>query len=284
MSAPGWYPDPGGLPGRYRYWDGATWTNQVTSQPAGPDPGQPNQFGVATGAAPVPGKTGAGRRWLIALVAVAIALIVVVVLAVRGLSGVLAGTPGVPGGQPSDNVCPRPEADSSPTPQPNDGRIHSGPLSYAKLPAPWGEPTTAKDVPFGRDVQEQFVQTERTSKLNWGAAVLVGELVAGDGFFAPKDGAEIVLRCVTGTFYGDAEVTRHDTKSQAMKVDGHDAWILESDLSFTIPELEATNELLTVVIIDLGNGTAGLFAASIPGNAPQHNAPARQAMESLRVS
>ena len=43
---------------------------------------------------------------------------------------------------------------------------------------------------------------------------MVGELVAGDGFFEPKDGAEIVLRCVTGTFYGDAEVTRNDSTAR----------------------------------------------------------------------
>ncbi|WP_084635077.1 DUF2510 domain-containing protein [Propionicicella superfundia] len=26
MSQPGWYPDPGGAPGQFRYWDGTTWS------------------------------------------------------------------------------------------------------------------------------------------------------------------------------------------------------------------------------------------------------------------
>ena len=160
--------------------------------------------------------------------------------------------------------------------------MHGGALSYPMLPAPWGAPEPNTEVPFGRDVLQQFVQTEKTPALSWGAAVMVGELVAGDGFFAPKDGAEIVLRCVTGTFYGNAEVTRHDTKSQAVTVDGHDGWLMESDLSFSIPGLEATNELLTVVIVDLKTGSAGLFASSVPGNTPQYNEPAKQAMEGLR--
>ena len=47
---------------------------------------------------------------------------------------------------------------------------------------------------------------------------------------------------------------------------------------------EATNELLTVVIVDLENGSAGLFASSVPGNTPQYNEPAKQAMEGLQVS
>lgn len=307
MSTPGWYPDPGGQPGAYRYWDGTGWTNQLTSDPGGaapvPPSGGPGPSGSASGGAggsawgPTTGLPGAGgattyaaaptrssRRWLIGLIAVAVALIVVVVLVVRGLGGVLGGVPGLPGGDPSTNVCPQPETSSSPTPQPADGRVHSGPLSYPKLPAPWGEPLPNTEVPFGRDVLQQFVQTEQTPTMSWGAAVMVGELVAGDGFFEPKDGAEIVLKCVTGTFYGDAEVTRNDTVSKAMTVDGHQAWIMESDLSFSITGLEATNELLTVVIVDLENGSAGLFASSVPGNAPQYTAPAEQAMRGLRVS
>jgi hypothetical protein len=286
MSAAGWYPDPGGVPNLYRYWDGRAWTTQLSQQPGGAPGGQsgPVSSSGPTGSAqpPAPPTKRSGRGWLIALLAVVV--VVVGVLAVRGLSGVLTGAPGLPGGDPSANVCPTPEASGTPTPQPNDGRVHSGPLSYPMLPAPWEAPAAPEnEVPFGRDVLQQFVQTEQTSTLRWGAAVMVGGLVAGDGFFAPKDGAEIVLRCVTGTFYGDAEVTRHDTVSQSMTVDGHDAWIMESDLSFSIPGLKATNELLTVVIVDLQNGSAGLFASSVPGNAPQYNEPAQQAMEGLRV-
>ncbi len=307
MSTPGWYPDPGGQPGAYRYWDGSGWTNQLTSQPAGPPAGpatgpansNPNPTGSAAGPAWSPTSTGAtagtgtagyaatppkkGRGWLVALIAVAVVLVIVVVLVVRNLGGALVGLPGLPGGNPSSNACPQPEANSSPTPRPPDGRVHSGPLSYPQLPSPWGAPLPNNEVPFGRDVLQQFVQTEQTPTMSWGAAVMVGELVAGDGFFEPKDGAEIVLKCVTGTFYGDAEVTRHDTVSKAMTVDGHDAWIMESDLSFSIEGLKATNELLTVVIVDLENGSAGLFASSVPGNSPQYNAPAERAMQGLRV-
>lgn len=280
MSSPGWYPDPGGVPNLYRYWDGQAWTTQLTSQPGGPPPVPPAQAGPSGTAS----RKRSGRGWLIALLAVGVAVVVVAVLAIRGLSGGLGGLTGSPGGDPSSDVCPKPEADSSPTPQPNDGRVHSGPLSYPMLPAPWGAPEPNTEVPFGRDVLQQFVQTEKTPTLSWGAAVMVGELVAGDGFFAPKDGAEIVMRCVTGTFYGNAEVTRNDILSKAVTVDGHDAWQMDSDLSFSISGLEATNELLTVVIVDLENGTAGLFASSVPGNTPQYREPAKQAMDGLQVS
>ena len=51
--------------------------------------------------------------------------------------------------------------------------------------------------------------------------MLVGELVAGDGFFSPKDGAAIVVKCVSGTFYGDSAVTRNDRRNESIQVDGH---------------------------------------------------------------
>lgn len=294
MSTPGWYPDPGGVPNLYRYWDGRAWTTQLSPQPGPPTAPPTGSYGPTGPQGPVgtttpgfgqlPPTKRRGRGWLIGLIALGVAIIVVVVLAVRGLSGVIGGGSRLPGGNPSADVCPKPEASSTSTPQPNDGRVHSGPLSYPRLGAPWGAPLPNSEVPFGRDVQQQFLQTERTPTMRWGAAVMVGELVAGDGFFAPKDGAEIVLRCVTGTFYGNAAVTRNDTKSQAITIDGHDAWIMESDLSFSIPGLKAKNELLTVVIVDLKNGSAGLFAASVPGNFPQYNAAAEASMKGLRVS
>lgn len=281
MSSPGWYPDPGGQPG-YRFWDGREWTSRLSTRPV--TAGQPGSPGSSRGElTPAPPTRQPWRGWLVAL-AVAVAIVVVAVLAVRGLGGALDGLPGVSGGDPSADVCPQREARGTPDPQPNDGRVHSGPLSYPMLPGPWEQPIPENYVPFGRAVLQQFVETERAPGVRWGAAVMVGELVAGDGFFAPRDGAEIVLRCATGTFYGDAAVTRDDSLSQAMTVDGHDAWIMKSNLSFAVPGIEATSELLTVVIVDLDNGSAGLFASSVPGNTPQYSEAARRAMEGLRVN
>ena len=56
----------------------------------------------------------------------------------------------------------------------------------------------------------QSVVIERSQNQTWLAAVLLGELVAGDGFYAPRDGAAVVVRCVSGTFYGRSAVTRED--------------------------------------------------------------------------
>ena len=35
MAQPGWYPDPGGQQGMFRYWDGSAWTQQLSANPGG---------------------------------------------------------------------------------------------------------------------------------------------------------------------------------------------------------------------------------------------------------
>ena len=149
-------------------------------------------------------------------------------------------------------MCPEPET-ATPEPQPGDGRVHAGKLSYPELGSPWSAPEPEGGVAFGKGVLIQSVEIERTpANQRWLAAVLVGELVAGDGFFSPKDGAAIVVKCVSGTFYGDSAVTRDDKRNEAIRVDDHDAWVIESQLGFDVPGIQAKSERLIVVIVDTG--------------------------------
>lgn len=41
MTNAGWYPDPAGQPNAYRYWNGQTWSQETTYNPASPAPGTP---------------------------------------------------------------------------------------------------------------------------------------------------------------------------------------------------------------------------------------------------
>lgn len=41
MSGAGWHPDPAGVPGRLRWWDGQAWTDHVHDPPAPPAAGSP---------------------------------------------------------------------------------------------------------------------------------------------------------------------------------------------------------------------------------------------------
>ena len=221
-----------------------------------------------------------------------VAIVVVIILLVRTLGGsdpdpVDPVAPSDPSSSSSQSDAPCPTTSSSPTAKtqhPNDGRVHGGPISYPQLGSPWSEPQTDSRVPFGSDVQEQAVETEPggAGKQRWVAAVLIAQLMAGDGFFTPEQGSQIVARCIAGTFYGDNPVQRHDQVSKKITVDGHDAWYLKSHLTFDIDGLKAKGETMVIVIINAG-ATSGLYYASIPDNAKQYQSDADQALQKLTV-
>ncbi|MFL6025808.1 MAG: hypothetical protein ACJ72K_02670, partial [Friedmanniella sp.] len=261
-----------------------------------PTPAQHYQ-GAPTRVQPPPGPGSAYARyqqvqkrrspvgWWLAGAAVLVAIVVVAVIAVRGTTSG-GGFAGVPGRQGTQSACPpEQEATAEPTPDPNDGRVHGGPVSYPELGAPWGPPNPDTRVPFGSDALTQTV----TDQLNydgrghsWVASILVAELQAGDGFFSPKQGSEVVVKCILGAFYGDAPVTSDVQVNKQATIDGHDAWIVESQLHFDIPHLRAKGERLIVAIVSAGS-TSGLYYASIPDTMPELVRPAREALAELQV-
>ena len=324
MSAKaGWYPDPGGGLGLFRYWDGKAWSAATSPNPSAPPPtqglvgaGTPAQGGQTgqtaygqTGQAAY-GQTGQPAYgqgygtayanyqeiqkkkspvgWWIAGGALVIVIIVVAVLAIRAVTGGDTGTAGGPIGQPSQDVCPPEDSASpdSPVSHPADGRVHGGPVSYPMLGAPWGPPGgEINPVPFGSDVQSQAVLDQQDydgQGHNWIASILVGELQAGDGFFTPEQGSQIVVKCILGAFYGDNPVKSNVKVSEKTTIDGHEAWLVESHLTFDIAGLKAKGELLIVAIVSAGN-RSGLYYASIPDTTPELVQPARDALKNLKV-
>ncbi len=315
----GWYPDPGGVPNLYRYWDGQAWSAATSPHPQAPPPAQglvqgltqsggrpgsssqsptgqnpdeQNAYGKGHSSAYADFQTAQQRKspvgWWIAAAALLVVIIVIAVIAVRAIggSGGIAGGGG--GTQPSQDVCPTSSASPSASTQtdPSDGRVHGGPVSYPRLGDPWSPPEPDNRVPFGTDTEKQYVMDQEyyDGSSSWVASVLVAELMAGDGFYTPEQGAQIVVRCILGEFYGNNPVTSDVKVNKATTIDGHDAWLVESQLSFDIEGLVAKGELLIVAVVAAGeSGTAGLYYASIPDTQPELVQPARDALADLQV-
>jgi hypothetical protein len=225
--------------------------------------------------------------WWIGGGVLVIVIVVVAVLAIRAVTGGELGTTGGPSGQPSQAVCP-PQNTASPealASHPADGRVHGGPVSYPMLGAPWSPPKGDNRVPFGCVVENQVVIVEQDYDGQgglWAASVLVGELQAGDGFFTPEQGSQIVVKCILGAFYGNNPVKSNVKVNEKTTIDGHDAWLVESHLTFDIPGLKTKGELLIVAIVSAGN-RSGLYYASIPDTTPELVEPARDALKNLKV-
>lgn len=297
--APGWYPDPSGRAGQFRWWDGAAWSAAVAPTPDGPPPPGAQTAGGQT----VGGQAGAGSPasdpvaddtdrtpvgvWIGAAAAMLV-LVLVIVFAVRTIGGEGPIGGGEPiGGPTQSEVCPTTDPlEQTPRPHPADGRVHGGALSFPRLDSPWGAVTSETRVPFGYDAYRQAVLTQANYQpgSNWEASITVAELNAGDGFFAPKDASEIVVKCIVGAFYGQNRVGRDDTVSERRDLDGHEGYYVESELSFDIRNLNTDGELLMVWIIQSSDFSASLYYASIPNNRRADLEPAaRQSMDRLRV-
>lgn len=271
----------------FRYWNGTTWSTQLSASPTAPPPSG-GLIGSAPAASPPfqpqPEKRRSPGLW-IAVAAVVVVFGLVAYFVVRAAGGGL-GLGGTAGGNASTNPCPTMKTGETPRSHPADGRVHGGALSYPKLGAPWSEPQTEVRVPFGRDVQTQTIEIEANynGSNSWVASVLVGELVAGDGFFTPQEGSEIVVKCLIGVFYGNAQVGREDKVSKATTVDGKEAWLTEAHLTFDIKGLKTKGELAIVLIVATSVESSSLYYASIPDTSPQYVEPARQAMAQLKVT
>lgn len=234
-------------------------------------------------------RSRSGVWWFVGLAAV-VALVVVAALGIRSVTSSVGGDSGDTPGTSSQETCPERRIDPSakPAPHPNDGRVHGGVLSYPQLGSPWGPVRGDERVPFGRNVQSQSVTVENDYQpgQDWIAQVLVGELMAGDGFFTPEQGSEIVVKCIVGSFYGEnTKVNREDQKNQQITVDGQNAWLVESHLTFDLKGLKTKGELAIVLIVENPTGaSASLYYASIPDTSPQLAQPARDLIGQLKIA
>ena len=126
-------------------------------------------------------------------------------------------------------------------------------------------------------MQQIVVEPNYQPRQQWVASILVAELQAGDGFFSPEQGSQVVVKCILGAFYGDAPVTSDVKVDEQTTIDGRDAWVVESQLSFDIPGLRTKGELLIVAIVSAGRPRA-CYYASIPDTRPDLVQPARDAL------
>jgi hypothetical protein len=237
-------------------------------------------------------KRRSAAPWVIAIaIVVAVGLIVwLAITQFTGSGGAGATEPAVV--NPTEQVCPTRSIEWTPVPRPNDGRVYGGQLSYPMLGDPWGLPDTDEiRVPFGIDVHEQLILVHENPNpqtwddwQHWVASVLVAGLNAGDGFYSPQEGSQIVVQCILGKFYGENTVVTPDVqRDEAFTLDGHDGWIVETNLSFSLPNLPTTSELAIVIIVQTSLEMSSIFYASIPNDAVQYMPDVEQAMAGLRV-
>ncbi|HEX6073687.1 MAG TPA: hypothetical protein VFZ32_00250 [Micromonosporaceae bacterium] len=239
-------------------------------------------LGVAT---PPVGRVASDRRvlkvfgWAGASI-VGIGLVVVVVLA---LTGTFAGpdprTRGAgvdPDAPPLAKLCPPPTATGTPgyaEPEPPppgkrtvDERAGISYTAYGNPWQPWRDDWSGGDLKVHYRVGQHFV-TERYVGGDYHASILSGSVPA-----TVNDGFTLDLRCVGRQVTADVRRSYYpqpnrirQIREQPADLGGRPAWVSVFRLYFRQPGLKATDELVAVVLVDVGRPEAAVLYVSIPG-------------------
>jgi hypothetical protein len=293
MAQPGWYPDPDGTPNRYRWFDGAGWTDQVTTGGQGAAGG-----GSGGSGGPEPDR---GRSPLKAVLAAAVLILVLIlvgwlVLRPKSDNSQLAqpdqnsSTPTVsawneksvsPSAGSSVVKCPAgagSQANSS-----VDGRLRSGRISVAKISG-WAE--QPMQMPWVRDIASQTVMVYTANPTSWMSVSGVGQLAAADGFSDPKTAAQQMTDCFASSQYYSGYTGTKVVSQQEFDRNGHTGWWIRSEIYVSIPELpQVKGDVVDVVVMDTGQSDfLGVYfnSATIGDSARQKLVDA--ARESIQVS
>jgi hypothetical protein len=163
-----------------------------------------------------------------------------------------------------------------------DGRYHAGGLSYPALPQPWKRGPGYPDID---EVVGQEIVVGKTPRGPYIAGVFIGELPSSYGYSGPGDLSSV------GRAFADAMLTTyypHESPTQStepplQQLDDHPCWRSVVTLEIDDPSLDIEHEDAAFVVVDLGDGRAGVFYASLPDVATDQIPSSEQAIRDLRV-
>jgi len=288
----GWYPDPSGVQGRFRYWDGATWSDETTTDPSTPPP-----------KAGVPAKVaGAGGNltWLIALGVLAVITAIVVALVLHGTGGIGGTHPAQEDTNSSSPTVSAWDETSTPTPPPptlGDGQLVGCPVATnmsttrqvaGKLTAD----TLSVDTIDGwtsspmwlAPIYDSHAQTD-TVYPGWFSNIAVGLLANSDGFTDIATSAEQLMECFASSGYYEGFTGRTDLiPGEQISISGHAAWRIESDIYVTGQRVQGDTS--DIIVVDLGPGKdhLGIFFSSYSIGDAARGAKVDAAIASLAVA
>lgn len=288
MASAGWYPDPAGTKGLYRYWDGSGWTNQTSSDPSAQVPG--------------PTKPAKGNG----VVGVAIAGGVILVLLALVLWIVLGQAR-----NPSQKFLPVPEDTNTSTPSISGWDETSSPtppptIQVSLEDCPITEDDSSTQQGFGvlrggglevdtiSGWRNQYMYLQWVSDLHsvadtvrpgWISNVGVGQLNAEDGFSDLKTSALQTMQCFSSSGYYENFVERIDVVDTATTIDGHSAWRMTSEVRISSPAMpEIEGDMVDIIVVDIGDpNRLGVYISSVTIGDTARQEKVDAAVATLRV-
>lgn len=286
MAAPGWYPDPAGAPGQFRYWDGNAWGDTTT-----PDP---------THAQPVASKTRRDKGGFVPVI-IAGVVVLLVALFLWLLLGDRVSPEFTPATADTNSAAPTVsgwDETSKPTPPPTEmgelvacpytsnhdesdqelGRLVGGGLSVEKISG-WHDSSMYLDW-----VSDLHVQIDQV-RPGWISNIGVGQVNTEDGFTDPGTATRQTIECFSTTSYYEYFTHRVDLINEETTVDGHYAWHMRSEIHVDNPNMpEIDGDLVDVYVVDLGDpDRMGIFISSVTIGDDARQAKVDASIASLKV-
>ncbi|HET9871697.1 MAG TPA: DUF2510 domain-containing protein [Propionibacteriaceae bacterium] len=298
---PGWYPDPAGAAGLYRWWDGQHWTLAMSEFARAPAPlGHPSATAAVSGST-VPELDGGDsddwpRRRSPLRTAIAITLgFALFVSAGLGLSvAIWNDQPSAdPTGEAAPLTGPSTARGSSLTSSPsgdldhatrvatiNQASIRLPDVPYEPYPNAMARSGTF-DVMF---VAEAMVHRRYDGRQNWTATVALSALAPAIGANRDLEGTgRAALSAFVAAFFSSAKVS--DLSSWQWSVDGHPGVMLTARASYSVKHLASSYDDITVAVVRLEDGTRIAAISSVPDDADaQVRRLAGASMDSLTIS
>lgn len=271
MSMPGWYPDPAGGQGRYRFWDGNAWSDHTTLDPREPLPRPTTR--------PPRNDNGRGINWVwlvVAVIALAVGLVTWLIFGGVGGGGGFfdvpedtnSATPTVQGWDETSKPTPPPTAASMVTcpyttnqdltSQRNDGRLRGGGLVVNKISG-W------RDADMYLQWVSDFHSQIDTVRTGWVSNIGVGQVNASDGFVDPQTTARQSMECFASSGYYLNFTHRVDLVNEATTISGFPAWRMRSEVhidSADMPEIDG--DVVDIIVVDLADPERmGIFVSSV---------------------
>lgn len=294
MADTGWYPDPGGRPGHFRHWDGSRWSDQTSTNPQAPAPAGPEVLDSTEQR-----SRPRGAVWLVLAAVVAAVLVIFLVVRTFLSGGEIVDPPPpqstVSAWDETSSPDAGPETPTEETPpgsmqcpagdpydrssHPADGRVHGGGISFAEVGNGYGSPSAELMLSWMDDTQSQ----DQTTEPGWVSVFAVGSVQSQPYFDSVEGAARSSMECgITNGWYSGFS-DRSDLRSEAIEVDGHDAYIVESEVRVDKEGLSVEGDVLSFVAVDTGGESYAMFMGMVPiGDGPRQ-AIYTDVLESLTV-
>jgi Protein of unknown function (DUF2510) len=279
---PGWYPDPAGATGLYRWWDGTHWAD-VTSDSAHAPPPAPVQAEAVTEDLAPPRRSSPLR--ITTALALGFALFI---SASIGFGLVLwrdqSSTPTQPGG-----ATGMPSAGSIGTDPVGylDQRTRTATIGSASLTMPSDPYVLTPDPMSIRGVFDLLfwasapVHSRYDGKHDWSSGVLLGLVAESDSQGDLETEGTLALHRLSAAIFA-----RHPTELKGLRwyqhpVEGRPGMLFSARVYYAVNQLPSRYDTVTALLVRLDDGSLIMAASSVPNDTDSDTA--RQAAEALET-